>query len=173
MGTSSNSFTMDAQKMQAYGEICWLWGISNMHQEWPTGLQSRIVLPAVASGQFHVLKNGAFPVAYCSWAFLNEDVEKKYILNTNSLEHTDWNSGSRLWFIDWISPFSTKFTWTLKRAMDERFPDQVARSIRVKKGSNKGKVAQYHGMDLSPQDARQKHSDLFQSVYAVLMGHGA
>lgn len=44
-------------------------------------------------------------IAYCSWAFLSEEAEKKYLQNSNSLEITDWTSGKNIWLIDVVSPY--------------------------------------------------------------------
>lgn len=44
-------------------------------------------------------------VAYCSWAFLNEETEQRYIDDSNSLEVSDWNAGDRIWLVDVVAPF--------------------------------------------------------------------
>ena len=40
-------------------------------------------------------------IGFTNWAFLNKDVEKKFI-NTGDLQDQDWNSGNQLWHIDTI-----------------------------------------------------------------------
>ena len=40
-------------------------------------------------------------IGFTNWAFLNKDVEKKFI-NTGDLKDQDWNSGNELWHIDTI-----------------------------------------------------------------------
>ena len=45
-------------------------------------------------------------VAYCSWAFLTEEAEKRYIADSNSLQVTDWKGGDRVWLVDVIAPFN-------------------------------------------------------------------
>lgn len=39
--------------------------------------------------------------AFTNWAFLNDDVEKRFI-STGILELEDWKSGSNVWHIDTI-----------------------------------------------------------------------
>jgi hemolysin-activating ACP:hemolysin acyltransferase len=44
-------------------------------------------------------------VAYCSWAFLSDEAQAKYIKDSNSLDITDWNSGSNIWLVDVVCPY--------------------------------------------------------------------
>lgn len=52
-------------------------------------------------------------VGYCSWAFLTEEAENRYIAHSNSLEITDWGFGDRLWLIDVAAPYGGKDAITL------------------------------------------------------------
>lgn len=144
----------------AYGKICWLWSNSNLHKDWPITLQTRFVIPPVFLKQYMILEHGGMPVAYCSWAMINQETESKYILSPSSIAPHDWNNGDRLWFIDWISPFSHRHTWTLKRAITKRFPKKIGRAIRVKKNDDTAHIATFTGIELArtqKQDLREKY----------------
>ena len=42
--------------------------------------------------------------------------------------------GDRLWFVDYVSPFSVKHTLALKSVLREKFSDRFARGLRVTPG---------------------------------------
>ena len=90
-------------KLMAFGKIGWLWSASDLHREWPVGLQAKTIMPAIETGQFKILEREGYPVAYCCWAFLDQKLEKDYLVNPVGLSPGDWQSGDRLWFVDWIS----------------------------------------------------------------------
>ena len=139
------------------GRIAWLWMNSNLHGNWSTRLMMRNVIPPVSSGQYRVIMEGGFPVAYASWAFFSAEAEKRYILNPSLIDIHDWNSGDRMWFIDYISPFSTKHTLRLKSELREIFPKRYARALRVSVDSEEGRVLTYFGTEAP--DGWRKQAD--------------
>lgn len=155
-------------KFHAYGKISWLWANSKLHKSWSTAQQARFILPAVETRQYHIVEDNGVPVAYCSWAFITVDAEARFIVSPNSLQPEEWTSGDRLWFIDWVSPFRTKHTWELQRAMSRKFPDQVARAYRVKPKNEKARVATFVGTELARGSShsirRQLHADLVDAL---------
>ena len=151
-------------KFEAFGKICWLWTQSDLHVDWPTELQARLILPAIERKQFKIVEQDGLPVAYCSWAMINVETEEKFILNPNSINPHDWNNGDRLWFVDWISPFSSKYTRILRKAMADQFPKNVARSIRVKKGQKQARIATYAGQELNRDESHALRRQYFQEV---------
>jgi hemolysin-activating ACP:hemolysin acyltransferase len=59
------------------------------------------ILPSVKLKQYKIHYDGDMVIGFTNWAFLNKDVEKKFI-NTGDLKDQDWNSGNELWHIDTI-----------------------------------------------------------------------
>ena len=157
-----------AKQFSALGKIAWLYQMSPLHRDWTISIQARTVLPAVNLGQYRILEVENVPVAYASWAFFDLHTEKKYVLNPNQIDYNKWNSGNRLWFIDYISPFDRKYTSALNEKLQELFSDQVARSIRVKKRSNKAKVKTYFGKSLSIEQASRMGDRLFEDLKTIL-----
>ena len=157
------NYTLD-KHFEACGKIFWLWSNSDLHKSWPVSLQTRFVLPAVLHGQYCIIEEDAIPKAYCSWAHISLDVEERFVVDPNSLEPTDWLSGDRLWFIDWISPFGTKYTWELQRKMARRFPDDVGRALRVKPNNPKARVATFTGSELTRDESHAKRNSYFKEL---------
>ena len=151
-------------KMLAYGKIAWLWSNSILHKEWPIQLMAQYVLPPVTLGQYCIIEQRGMPVAYCSWAMIDKETENKFILDPSGMRPESWACGDRLWFCDWISPFSPKYTWLLRKAMAKRFPDKVARAIRVKKGSKTAKIAVFAGEGLTKVQSSALRHEYFTDV---------
>ncbi|MEM9139364.1 MAG: toxin-activating lysine-acyltransferase [Pseudomonadota bacterium] len=157
-----------SDKFEAYGKICWLWTSSDLHKTWTTTLQSRFILPAVERGQYHILEEQGMPVAYCSWAHMTLEAEAQYILDPSALQPDAWAGGDRLWFIDWISPFSARYTYALRNLMTERFADKVARSYSTRSGNQKARIATFIGKDLDGPTSRRIRKRYQEEVLDVL-----
>lgn len=67
-------------------------------------IKKNLVAP-IFKDQALIMVRGDKVVAYCSWAFLSDEAEARYIENSNSLEITDWTSGENIWLIDVVSPY--------------------------------------------------------------------
>lgn len=160
---------MNTEKnFQTYGKMAWLWSNSLLHRDWSVSQQAGFILPALACQQYYIVERDGFPVAYCSWALLDEESEAKYILNPNQLDPDSWTSGDRLWFIDWISPFSPKYTWALRSALVKRFPDKVARAMRVKKDNNMARIASFTGHGLEKAQSRKTKHQYYKEMVESL-----
>ena len=160
--------TTASGKFEAYGKACWLWSSSPLHRGWSALQQARFVLPAIESGQFHILEENGMPVAYCSWAFMTLEAEARYILDPGKLEQAEWSGGDRLWFIDWIAPFHRRHTLALTRLMTRRFSTHVGRSYSVRAGKEKGRIATFIGKDLDGETSRAIRRRYHLEVMEVL-----
>lgn len=136
------------------GDITWLWMNSELHASWPVLVLERNVLPAIDRRQFLMMRHrNGMPLAYVSWAWLDEAREKQYLRDPLSLSIEDWSSGDRMWLMDWIAPFggSTHIASVLRQRL---FPHEAAWALRVKKGSTKGRVHVHFGSLTSPDMRR-------------------
>jgi cytolysin-activating lysine-acyltransferase len=128
------------------GQISWLWMNSKLHADWSTRLMTRNVIPPISLEQYKIILNGeGLPLAYASWAFFSKEAEFRYIANPSQIQLEDWNSGDRMWFIDYISPFSIRHTLQLKSLLRDSFHDRFARALRVTPEGKTGKVLTYFG----------------------------
>lgn len=149
------------------GKIAWLWMNSPLHVDWTLGLASRFLLPAIEARQIHLLEREGLPVAYCSWAWLSPEAELAYLIDPANVLAQDWRSGDRLWFIDWVAPFAAGDSWHLRRAMMARFPDEVARAIRVKRDKTRARVMEFKGPALASDVARERLDRYFDNVLTI------
>ena len=128
-------------------EITWVWMLSPFHKKWPIHRLQSSVIPPLHHRNYYVFFADKQPIGYISWAFFSKEVEIKYLENPHSLQISDWVSGDRLWFPDFIAleGHTLKIISILRH---EIFPDRVARSLRVTEGSSKGKILSWHGVNM-------------------------
>lgn len=150
------------ESIETLGQITWLWINSSLQKDWPTHLLGTNAIPAIAHRQFLLLKQGGLPVAYCSWAFLDACAERRYLADAHSLTLADWVSGERMWLVDWVAPFGHSFA--LYRQMRARFPDAIARAIRVDAEKKTARVQEIIGKKASRKEAAEKFKQYFEEI---------
>lgn len=159
------------ENYRVLGCLAWLWNSSPLHVHWPAHALGRFCLPPIERAQYCLLMRGGHPVAYCSWAYFDAPAEARYLLNPSELRQADWRCGDRLWFIDWIAPFSAHDSRTLKARLADMFPDEVARAIRVKEEGGIGRVMQFRGRNLTPAQARARLDASYRDFALHLATH--
>ncbi len=137
------------------GSAAWLWMQSPRHRELPIHALASLLIPAIKRQQFVLASteiNGTMqPVAFASWANFSAEAEARYLQNSaRPLPLEDWNSGDRMWFIDWITPFghSPRFA----RALQQLLPHCCERAF---KHNAPGKVIHLHGAEVSAAQVAQ------------------
>lgn len=152
------------------GKVMWLWSHSALHRRWPIESAIHYIIPAIEKAQCRLLVNEeGMPIGYASWAWLSAEAEKRYILDPNSLRYQDWQSGERLWFIDFIAPFSFRDTIKLRRLMGKIHGNSyLARSIRLRK-NNKAEVFEHMGGSVDVNESRRMKEAFYQEIKAAFI----
>lgn len=141
-------------EVETLGAAVWLWMHSGMHKGIPLEALNALLLPAIKAKQFLLAFEGDRAVAYVAWAKLNENTEAAYLRSSMQIPNvSDWSSGDRVWFTDWIAPFG--HTQTLHHICTHRlFTNMIARSL-YHKGESKGlKVMPFHGISVLASEAK-------------------
>ncbi|GKX57151.1 hemolysin C [Leminorella grimontii] len=130
------------------GSAVWLWMHSPLHRETPLLALQDVLLPAIKHRQFVMAFENNRPVFYLSWAKLNEATESRYLQkDVMHLATSEWDSGERLWFIDWIAPFGhtrAMNNWVRSRLFAGNF---CARSVYHRQHKPHGKsIQQFRGV---------------------------
>lgn len=154
MTTSNTTVFLQNENLHVLGKLAWLWMNSPLHHSWQVSYLNRFVLPPVVLNQYMLIERNGFPVAYCSWALFSKQAELMYMLDSSNIQSNNWTSGDRLWFIDWVAPFSKQDSIDMKNLLIDKFPSSLARAIRVKKDSKQARVMKFRGRDLSSEDER-------------------
>jgi cytolysin-activating lysine-acyltransferase len=83
-----------------------------------------MIIPAITTRQFVLFRNkNNEPIAFVSFASVNEEIEKRLLEGTKKLTPKDWQSGDKLYIIDIISPFAPA-SQILKELSEKQFKDK-------------------------------------------------
>lgn len=147
-------FTGEAcQEAEVLGATVWLWMHSHMHRTAPLHALSTLMLPAIKSRQFILASEAGKPVFYLSWAMLSEEAEQRYLANPPAcMPAEDWNSGDRVWILDWVAPFG--HTRSLRHFVTRLFSDRCFRALQHR-GNERGlRVMEFKGIAVMAAEAR-------------------
>lgn len=145
----------EQKKFELLGRLSWLWMSSPIHRNWSTELLARFTLSPIALNQYMLIERDNYPVAYCSWAYFSLQAELDYLMDATYIDPNHWNSGDRLWFIDWIAPFSKNDSIEMKNQLIEKFPQSVGRALRFKPQNKKMRVMEFNGRELEKKQAKE------------------
>jgi cytolysin-activating lysine-acyltransferase len=157
----------EVNRAEALGVITRLWFNSPLHVSWPVWLLNINVRPAIEHRQFLIVRHRTGqPLLYLSWANLDLAREHQYLRDPHSLRPADWNSGQRMWFIDWIAPFggSRRIASMLRRKI---FRNGAANSLRVKAGARVGRIHHHFGCQISSTQREQVSGEMLQSFRSL------
>lgn len=136
------------------GSATWLWMHSKAHRDAPLHTLPTLLLPAIKHRQFVLASEHGKPVLYLAWMNLNEEAERRYVHQSPlTMTDSDWNSGERIWFTDWIAPFghTAQITRLLQRHV---FPNRCMRALNHR-GTERGlRIKTYQGIGVIPEQAR-------------------
>ncbi len=130
------------------GEILSLMIVSPTHKNYRMAHFPSIVLPPVECNQFKIYRNAEqLPVGFTSWAFLSEEAERRLLDKTLLMRDEDWNSGEKLYFMEFIAPFG--HTKQMVRDLREQFRGRKGHAIRFDKDRDEVEVVEYFGYGLN------------------------
>jgi len=130
---NSNAQQIVSATMESvFGSISWLMLQSPAHRHLFISDYEWLVMPALQTKQFRIIRQNNRPVAYVSWAYLNEDTEKRIKKNVMKLKPAEWRQGDRLWIIDVIAPFGGAKE-LLQKLNETEFKDKKVNLMRPRK----------------------------------------
>ena len=94
-----------------------------------------LVLPPVMLKQFRIFRRDRIPVAFASWAYLNEDAARRLTNGSRRLKPQDWKSGEELWLIDLIAPFGGA-DGIIKELREKVFKGQTVKTLQAAPGGD-------------------------------------
>lgn len=92
-------------KIPLLGPVAWLMLQQSTGRHTLLGELEWRVMPPLMLDQAKFYLNGAAPVAYASWAMLDNSAAERYRRAPHQLTAKDWNSGNQIWLIDVLTPF--------------------------------------------------------------------
>jgi cytolysin-activating lysine-acyltransferase len=126
-----------------------------------------LLLPPLVSGQCKLYMKKEYPISFISWAYLDEDTEKRLFLNGGKLRPEDWKSGENLWIIDIVAPFGGVENM-LRDIQKNEFPGQTLKMIAPdpKTGGIKARVLKplENGSETTPPDTKDSSDSSSSTV---------
>jgi len=122
------------ERYKLVGQITLLMLSSEVHKNYLIDDIGAMFLPAIHLNQFRLYKNkDGDPIGLVTWAFLNDDLDKKYQKGGVKLKLEDWKSGYNGWIVDFIAPYGHA-RQIVKDLRQNIFPDKKGKALRVTKG---------------------------------------
>lgn len=120
----------EAKRIKLLGEITSVLLCSGLHRNYYINDIGSVFLPPIHYNQFKIYHRGNTPVGIITWAFLSDEIEKKYLSQKYFLKLDDWNSGDNGWIIDFAAPFGDAKE-IIKDIRNNVFPDRIGKAIRM------------------------------------------
>lgn len=115
-------------KLPLLGPVVWLYMHAPSHKHlFVTDIEWMIV-PPMTLNQYKLYMKEEAPLAYASWAFVDENTEKRFLSGRVRLAPKDWKSGDRLWLVDLVAPFGGGKD-VLKDLRDNVFPSRSIKQL--------------------------------------------
>ena len=134
-----------AKRIYLLGEMVSLLMASKLHRSYYINDIGSVFLPPIHLNQFRVYRNkDKDAVGLVTWAYLSKEVEAKYLTQKYFLQANDWNSGDRLWAIDFLAPFG-HMQHIFKDLRNNIFPDAKAKFFRFDQNGKCRGVFNCHG----------------------------
>jgi cytolysin-activating lysine-acyltransferase len=112
-----------------------------------------LLLPAIKHRQFILATENEKPVFYLAWANLSEAAEERYLAqHPVDMRSEDWNSGDRMWILDWVAPFG--HSRVMSRLLERQlFAKNWFRTL-YHRGDERGlKIKTFRGIAVLPEEA--------------------
>lgn len=93
-----------AQILDLMGRIVWLLQQSPGYEEAELDRIDALFFQPLLIDQLRVFVRNGRPIGLVAWASLSAEAEARY-LDTGLLAASDWQSGDRFWFTDFLAPF--------------------------------------------------------------------
>lgn len=137
---------------EVFGAAVWLWMQSESHRDAPLHTLKALLLPAIKTQQFMLVEEVGKPVFYLSWADMSADAERRYMSSPPvCMPEADWNSGDRMWILDWVAPFG--HTKIMKQLLSQHLFANLSMRSLYHRGKSKGlRVMTFHGMAVMPEE---------------------
>jgi cytolysin-activating lysine-acyltransferase len=141
---------------QTLGTVAWLLLHSELHKNLPISQLATMYLPAIKSGQYILGIENDTAIFYTSWANMSFEEERLFLLHGPlSITPQSWQSGNRMWFMDWIAPFGHSHQ-IRKYLRAHVWRNTLARAIYLSPDKTRDmRMIDFYGPDVSPETARQ------------------
>ncbi|WP_050529105.1 toxin-activating lysine-acyltransferase [Pseudaestuariivita atlantica] len=133
-----NSEFPTPERLQAYGDLCFLYFRSDAHRDKSFALMRWIVQVPVDLGQYKIMYANDIPRAAFTFAMLNDAAEQK-LLSGTALQPAEWQSGQQMWIMDVLAPYGQGSAQQVIRWITTHTPPEIS-SIRSLRPHGNGRM---------------------------------
>ena len=94
-----------AQICMLLGSVAVLMSNSAVHRHLFIADLEWLVMPPIRLGQCRLYHDEQKPLAYVSWAFINDAVDARIKAGVPRLQPQEWKSGDKPWIMETVAPF--------------------------------------------------------------------
>lgn len=93
------------KKLPMLGPALWLFARDERKKYTFLADQDWLVMPPLILDQCKLYMKDEIPWAFCTWAFVNDQVNERLESALPRIAPHEWKSGDRLWLVDLVTPF--------------------------------------------------------------------
>lgn len=124
------------------GRIVWLLQHAPGYEDAELDRVDALFFQPLRIDQLRVFVRSGRPIGLVAWGCLSSEAEARY-LETGLLKPTDWQSGHRFWFTDFLAPFGDVAALT-RAACNIIPPGQTARGTRRAPDGTVRRITRHH-----------------------------
>ncbi len=102
---------------------------SPMHRHVFLAEMEWLVVPAVSLGQCRVFHHQSVPVAFATWAYLNDEATARFKQGAGRLKPHEWHCGEELWLVELCAPYGA-VTEHIQDLLQTTFDGKTVRTMR-------------------------------------------
>jgi cytolysin-activating lysine-acyltransferase len=93
------------KKLPILGPALWLFARDERKKFTFIADQDWLVMPPLILDQCKLYMKDEIPWAFCTWAFVSDQVDERLSSSIPKIAPHEWKSGEHLWLIDVVAPF--------------------------------------------------------------------
>lgn len=123
------------KKLPLMGPVVWLYSQVATHRHFFVSDLEWLLMPPILLDQCKLFMKQDAPVAFASWAWLDEAAETRILQGHPKLSPTEWNRGEKAVLMDFLAPFGGGED-LLIALKNEHFPHQPLYRLQAKPGAS-------------------------------------
>ncbi|RED44697.1 toxin-activating lysine-acyltransferase [Aestuariispira insulae] len=116
------------EHLKYLGEVAWLMTQLPTHKHLFITDLEWLIIPPLSLGQARIWREKGLPVAYASWAFVNDSTADRIAQAGARISPAEWNNGKQAWLMDVITPFGGADK-VVKELREEIFKGQSVKTL--------------------------------------------
>lgn len=142
------------KKLPMLGPALWLYARDARKKFTFIADQDWLVMPPLVLDQCKLYMKGEIPWAFCTWAYVSDEVDARLRSSIPKIAPHEWKSGNHLWLIDVVAPFG-ELDELIKDLAQTNFAGQAFKAMLPKPDGGVD-VREYAAAPLEAQQVEKK-----------------